>query len=134
MVLLERAYPYTPMFRDAVKGTISEHQGKTMEWRIYGGAAVGTTGAGLALATTALTEGQPPLASTLTVAKVPATVGQYGAYAALTDLLVHQGIDPIWTETYELLGEQAGQTLHTLLINDLVLGTNVEEDDYLLVA
>jgi N4-gp56 family major capsid protein len=33
--------------------------------------------------------------------------------------MVHQGIDPIWAEAYELLGEQAGQTLHTKLISAL---------------
>lgn len=129
MVLLERAYPYTPMFKDGVKATISEHQGTTMEWRIYG-SAVGTTladaGAGLPLATTALTEGVAPAETQIAVTKISKAVQQFGAWSKLSDLLVHQGIDPIWTELYEMLGEQAGQTLHTLLINDIAGGTNIQ--------
>ncbi len=125
-VLLERAVPYVPMFADGQKATIVEHQGTTMEWRIYGGSAVGTTGVGLALATTALTEGTPPTETAITVQKVTKAVQQFGAFVKLSDLLVHQGIDPIWAESYELLGEQSGQTLHTLLINDLAAGTNVQ--------
>jgi N4-gp56 family major capsid protein len=96
-----------------------------MEWRVYGGSAVATTGAGLALATTALTEGVPPTESQITVAKVTKAVQQFGAFVKLSDLLVHQGIDPIWAEAFAMLGEQAGQTLHTLLMNDLAGGTNV---------
>lgn len=128
-MLIERAYPYMPMFSSfggSQKSSISEHEGTTMEWRTYGGAGVATTGAGLALATTALSEGLPPSESVITAAKVTKAVGQYGAWVKLSDLLVHQGIDPIWSEAYELLGEQAGQTLHTLLINDLAAGTNLQ--------
>lgn len=129
MALLQRAYPYTLMFGafgGGQKASIPKRNGTTMEWRIYGGSAVGTTGAGLALATTALTEGVAPAETAITAAKVTKAIGQYGAWVKLSDLLVHQGIDPIWTEAYELLGEQAGQTLHTLLINDLAGGTNVQ--------
>ncbi|HEY5420142.1 MAG TPA: N4-gp56 family major capsid protein [Marmoricola sp.] len=129
MVLLQRALPYTPMFGSfggSQKASIAKHQGTTMEWRVYGGTTVATTGAGLALATTALTEGVPPAETAITAAKVTKAVLQYGAWVKLSDLLVHQGIDPIWAEAYALLGEQAGQTLHTLLINDLAGGTNVQ--------
>lgn len=127
MALLERAYPEMPMLvgNELQSASIARREGLTREWRIYGGATVATTGAGLALATTPLTEGQPPSASLLTVAKVTATVAQYGAYIKLSDLLVHQGIDPVWVEGAELLGEQCGQTLHTLAINVLAGGTNV---------
>jgi N4-gp56 family major capsid protein len=129
MMLIERAYPYMPMFGafgGGQKSSIAAHQGTTMEWRTYGGATVATTGAGLSLATTALTEGVPPAESAITAAKLTKAVAQHGAWVKLSDLLVHQGIDPIWSEAYELLGEQAGQTLHTLLINDLAAGTNVQ--------
>jgi N4-gp56 family major capsid protein len=122
MMLLERAYPYMPMFGPfggAVKVSIPEHMGTTAEWRAYGGTNVSTTGAGLALALTALTEGAAPAQTQIVVEKVTQAVAQYGAWVALSDLMVHQGIDPIWTEAYELLGEQAGQTLHTKLISAL---------------
>jgi N4-gp56 family major capsid protein len=125
-VLLDRAEPLAPGFDDGAKARIPERQGTTMEWRVYGGSAVATTGAGLALATTALTEGVPPTESQITVAKVTKAVQQFGAFVKLSDLLVHQGIDPIWAEAFAMLGEQAGQTLHTLLMNDLAGGTNVQ--------
>ena len=129
MTLLERAYPLTPMFGNfggGQKSSIPKHQGTTAEWRTYGGSTVASTGAGLALATTALSEGLPPAESAITASKVTKALSQYGAWVKLSDLLVHQGIDPIWTEAYELLAEQAGQTLHTLLVNDLAGGTSVQ--------
>lgn len=125
-VLLARVRPYTPGFKDARKARIPKGEGNTMEWRAIGGATVGTTGSGLALATTALIEGQPPTDTPLTVAKVTKGISQYGAYVRASDLLVHQSIDPVWAEVYALLGEQAGQTFHTLLMNDLAGGTNVQ--------
>lgn len=125
-VLLSRVKPYTPGFKDARKARIPKAEGTTMEWRAIGGSTVGTTGAGLALATTALVEGVPPTDTPLTVAKITKAISQYGAYVRASDLLVHQSIDPIWAEIYALLGEQAGQTFHTLLMNDLAAGTNVQ--------
>jgi N4-gp56 family major capsid protein len=126
MALLDRAEPMAPAFEDAQKARLPEHTGTTMEWRIYGGSTVATTGAGLSLATTALTEGVPPTESQITVAKVTKAIQQFGAFVKLSDLLVHQGIDPIWTEAFQMLGEQAGQTLHTLLMNDLAGGLSVQ--------
>ena len=119
-VMLGRAKPYTPGFTDAKKASIPEREGKTVNWRILGGASVLTTGAGLALATTPLGEGTPPSETAMTAAKVEATVSQYGAFVKATDLAVHQTIDPLWSEIFALLGEQAGQTLHTLLMNSLL--------------
>lgn len=117
MVLLKRLIPYIPMFREGERASIARNQGTTMEWRIFNS---------LALATSALTEGTPPSDTALSVSKVTKAVSQYGAWVKLSDLLVHQGIDPVWAETFELLGEQAGQSLHTVLINELAAGTNVQ--------
>lgn len=125
-VLLARAKPYTPGFRDARKSRIATREGTTMEWRILGGAAVATAGSGLALATTALTEGVPPSETAVTAAKITKAVLQYGAFIKASDLAVSQSIDRVWSEFFSLLGEQAGQTLHTLLMNDLAGGTNIQ--------
>jgi N4-gp56 family major capsid protein len=125
-VLLARVKPYTPGFKDARKARIPTREGTTMEWRVLGGATVATTGSGLALATTPLVEATPPAETALTAAKITKAVSQYGAFVKASDLLVHQSIDPVWAEIYALLGEQAGQTLHTLLMNDLAGGTNIQ--------
>ena len=125
-VLLTRAKPYTPGFKDARKARIPTREGTTMEWRILGGATVATTGAGLALALTPLVEATPPSETAITAAKVTKAVAQYGAFCKASDLLVHQSIDPVWAEIFAMLGEQAGQTFHNLLMNDLAGGTGVQ--------
>lgn len=104
------------MFKDGQNGSIPANQGLISEWRAW---------ASLPLATTALTEGTAPADSALTITKVTATVAQYGAYVKASDLLVHQGIDPVWAQIYGLLGENAGATLHTKLVAVLAAGTNV---------
>jgi N4-gp56 family major capsid protein len=97
-----------------------------MEWRILGGATADTTGAGLALATTPLVEATPPTETALSAFKITKAVAQYGAYVKASDLLVHQSIDPVWAEIFALLGEQAGQTLHTILMNELGAGGSAQ--------
>lgn len=116
-VTLKRLLPFLPMFGEGQKGTIPERNGTTTEWRAW---------ASLSLATTALTEGTPPTENALTITKVTATVLQYGAWVKASDLLVHQGIDPVWTNIAGLLGEQAGASLHTVLVNVLAGGTTVQ--------
>lgn len=115
-VLLPRLLAKLVMFRDGQKGSIPANQGLTTEWRAW---------AALPLATTPLTEGSPPSDSALSISKVTATVAQYGAWVKASDLLVHQGIDPVWAQIYGLLGENAGETLHTKLVSVLAAGTVV---------
>jgi N4-gp56 family major capsid protein len=116
MTLLERLLPELVMLDQGLKGSVPKHMGMQAQWRFW---------ASLALATTPLTEGSPPSDSALSITTVTATVQQYGAWVKLSDLFVHQGIDSTWTETSALLGENAGQTIHTVLINVLAGGTNV---------
>lgn len=115
-MLLPRALAKLVMFKDALKGSMPANQGLTTEWRAF---------AALPLATTPLTEGSPPSDSALSITKVTATVAQYGAWVKASDLLVHQGIDPVWSQIYLLLGENAGETIHTKLVSVLAAGTVV---------
>lgn len=114
--LLPRLLAKLVMFKDANKGSIPANQGLTTEWRAW---------AALPLATTPLTEGSPPSDSALSISKVTATVAQYGAWVKASDLLVHQGIDPVWSQIYGLLGENAGESIHTKLVSVLAAGTVV---------
>ena len=72
--------------------------------------------------TTALTEGVTPAGSQLSVTDVSATALQYGDYVTLTDKVLVETFDPILTETAEILGEQAGDSLDQLMRDVLVAG------------
>jgi N4-gp56 family major capsid protein len=80
----------------------------------------------LTAATTALTEGVTPSGSQLAITNVNATVLQYGDYVTLTDKLLFTTLDPVLTETAELLGIQYGDTIDQLTRNILRAGTTIQ--------
>lgn len=77
-------------------------------------------------ATTPLTEGTTPSGSQLSITDVNATLASYGDYVTLTDVLVFSTLDPILTETAEILGQQAGNTLDQLVRAVLIAGTTIQ--------
>jgi len=80
----------------------------------------------LSAATTALTEGVTPTGSKLAITDVTATALQYGDYVTLTDKLVFTTLDPVLTETAELLGVQFADTIDQLCRNVMAVGTTVQ--------
>lgn len=80
----------------------------------------------LAANTTALTEGVTPSGTQLSVTDVSATVAQYGDYITLTDWVQLTTLDPILTETADLLGQQAGNSLDQIARDVMVAGTTVQ--------
>lgn len=88
----------------------------TIKFRRYGN---------LAAATTPLSEGVTPSGSSLSVTDITATVLQYGDYTTITDVLDYSSQDPILTESGEILGDQAGDTLDQLTRDVLNAGTVV---------
>ncbi len=80
----------------------------------------------LTAATTALTEGVTPEGSQLAVSNVNATVAQYGDFVTLTDFLQMTTLDPILTETADLLGQQAGNTLDQITRDVIIAGDTVQ--------
>src|SRR5579859_5456604 len=114
--LIKRLIPYLPLLNDAQKRTIPQHMGTVAQWRKYGI---------LSLATSALTEGTTPAGNSLAVTTVTGTVAQYGDFIAVSDLLQVAGIDDNVVESTEVLGEQAGQTIHRLMITTLGSGSTV---------
>src|SRR3990167_4305452 len=80
----------------------------------------------LSAATTALTEGTTPSGSQLAVTDVTATVAQYGDYITLTDFLQFTTLDPILTETADLLGQQAGNSLDQIARDVMVAGSTIQ--------
>ena len=86
---------------------------KTIEFRKFNS---------LSPATTALTEGVPPTPTKLSVSNITATVDQYGDYVEVTDVLDATAIDPIISETVELQGEQAAETIERV-VKDILMDT-----------
>src|ERR1019366_8648292 len=77
------------------------------------------------LATTPLIEGVTPSGSVLANQDYTVTLGQYGDYVTITDVIEDTHTDPILQQTTDILGEQAAVTVETLRFNVLKAGTNV---------
>lgn len=114
--LLERMLPNLPFLRYGQKRPIPKGNGKTIEFRKFNS---------LKPATTPLTEGEPPAGKELSVTAIKATPNQYGDFVQVTDVLETTAYDPIITETAELLGEQAGETLNIVTRDELLNTTSV---------
>ena len=114
--LLERMTPNMPFLKYGQKRPIPKNAGKTISFRKFNS---------LEPATTPLTEGQPPVAKDLSVTEITASLKQYGDVVEVTDVLETTAIDPIITETVEIEGEQAGETLNIVTKNELLNTTSV---------
>lgn len=116
-VLLERTVPKLLHAQFGQKKTIPAHGGRVIEFRKF---------TALAVATTALTEGALFTSlGDLTVTATTASVAQYGNAIGFSDLVSTTTIDPVLTETTELLGDQAGESIDELVRDTLVAGTTV---------
>jgi N4-gp56 family major capsid protein len=115
--LLERALPELAHARFAQRRELGRRSGKTIEFRKF---------TALAPATTPLTEGVTPGGNSLAATAITATINQYGDYVEGSDLLDLTSIDPVLSETAELLGEQAGLTIDRVIREVLAAGTSVQ--------
>lgn len=114
--LLQRAKPYLIHTMFGQVKDIPANAGESTKFRRYGV---------LAAALTALTEGVTPPGSQLAVSDITVTPAQYGDYIVLTDRLLFTTLDPVLTETAEILGDQAGLTLDVITRDILAAGTTV---------
>lgn len=73
-----------------------------------------------------LTEGVTPDGQKMKVKAIEATVGQFGSYVELSDVLQLTALDPIISQTTKAIGSQAGRSLDTISRDILVAGTNVQ--------
>lgn len=99
---------------------IPSGSGKTIEFRRF---------SPLPKALTPLTEGVTPEGNTLNVSTVESTVEQYGDYVTLSDMLTLSSVDAVISETQNVLGDQAGRTLDTVIREKINAGTNVQYAD-----
>lgn len=75
---------------------------------------------------TPLTEGEVPDGQSLTMTEVTAQMDQYGGYVAVSDVLDLQAIDPVINDSVELMGDQGGLSIDTLIREEVAKGTNVQ--------
>lgn len=115
--LIRLAEPYLVHDRFGQEKPIPQGGGKTIEFRKF---------TKLPKALTPLTEGVTPDGQALDVSYLTATVNQYGGFVKVTDMLQLTAIDPVITEATELIAQQAGKTLDTVVREVLNGGTQVQ--------
>lgn len=114
--LLERLLPELNFYRDARKKRLPKNQGRTINFRKFNS---------LTAPTASLTEGVTPDGNNLEITTITATVNQEGDFVEISDLIQMTGIDPVLTETSELLGEEAGEVVDNRIQEAVSKGTNV---------
>lgn len=115
--LLERALPVLLHAQFGQQRPIGNSSGKTVEFRRFGA---------LPVSTTPITEGVTPTGNSLTTTAITAAINQFGDFVEGSDLLDLTAIDPILQETAQLLGEQAGYSVDTIIRDILAAGTTVQ--------
>ncbi len=115
--LIRFASPKLVHARFGQQKPIPAGSGKTIEFRRF---------SPLPKALTPLTEGVTPKGNTLNVTTVESTVEQYGDYVTMSDMLTLSSVDAVISETQNVLGDQAGRTLDTVIREKINAGTNVQ--------
>ena len=77
------------------------------------------------VSTTQLTEGVTPTSHKTSYVDVPATMGQYGDIAEITDRVADMSEDPVLKDMSVLAGEQAAETIEMVTWGIIKAGTNV---------
>jgi N4-gp56 family major capsid protein len=115
--LLDRLLPNLCYANYGQKKPIPKNDGDTISFRRFNT---------LAAAVTPLTEGTVPAGNTLSITAVPATVAQYGDFITTSDKLDMIGMDPVVTETSQLFGEQASNTIDQVVRDIVTAGTTIQ--------
>lgn len=115
--LLERLLPDLVYSKYGQKKPMPKNEGDNINFRRFNS---------LAATTTPLVEGVTPDGNTLNISTVTAKVDQYGDYITISDKIRTAGIDPVVTEATDVLGEQAGLSIDTIVRDIVTAGTNVQ--------
>lgn len=116
--LLERLLPLL-VFNEhgqKYKRPIPKNEGATINFRRFNS---------LPIPSQSLVEGITPAGTNLSISQIIATVKQEGDFVLLTDWIDMVGLDPVVTETTDLIAEQAALTLETRVRDIVFNGTNV---------
>jgi len=114
--LMYRAQAAQIVYEAGRKKMLPKRSGNSIGWRRFNA---------LSVATTALNEGVTPTSTSLSMTEVTATVSQYGAFCEVSDMLDLLGIDPVISEAIEVFGQQAGESIETIIFDVIDGGTNV---------
>lgn len=114
--LLQRALPLLVHDKFGQRRPMPKNFGNVIKFRRY---------ESLPANTTALTEGAAGDGQLLDLTDITATLSQYGDYVKMTDLVTLLNVEPVVTEAVELIGEQAGLSLDTIIRDILCAGTSV---------
>lgn len=114
--MLERLIPELYYMQYGQKKNIPRQKGATTNFRRLNS---------LAVSTTALTEGVTPDGVNLDITAINATVKEYGNWTKISEFINLAGFDPLMTEVSELMGENAGESIDTIVKDMIAAGTNV---------
>lgn len=114
--MLERLLPELYYMNYGEKKNIPKQKGATTSFRRLNS---------LAVSTTALTEGVTPDGVDLNITKVTATVSEYGNWTKISEFINTTGLDPLLTEVAGLMGENAGESIDTVVRDIIYANTNV---------
>lgn len=114
--MLERLLPELYYMKYGEKKNIPKQKGATTNFRRLNS---------LAVSKTALTEGVTPDGVNLDITAINATVKEYGNWTKISEFINLTGFDPLMTETSELMGENAGESMDTIVKDTIAAGTNV---------
>lgn len=98
------------------KQSLPKNGGNKVEWRKF---------KTYAKAMTPLTEGVTPDGNKVDMIKIEGEINQYGDYTTISDRLELEAVDPVITAVTEEHGAQAGDTMDTVIRNEVITGTNV---------
>lgn len=116
-VMLKAARPLLVYMKWGQVRDIPSNNSTTIKFRRYGLLTANTV---------ALSEGVTPSGTALSVTDVTGSVSQYGDFITMTDVLQFSTLDPLLTETADLLGQQAGNSLDQVTRDVLVAGTTAQ--------
>ncbi len=114
--MLDRLTPVLQWANYGQKKPIPKRKGATTNFRRLNS---------LAVSTTALTEGVTPDGVDLNITAINATVKEYGNWTKISSFIDLTGFDPLMTETAELMGENAGESIDVIVRDIVAAGTNV---------
>jgi N4-gp56 family major capsid protein len=129
--MLKRAMPYMHLEKFGQTYALPTNSTQTAKFRRYflsGATGAAGTGSGafyIPVATTPLVEGVTPAGSRLANQDYTVTLGQYGDYVTISDVVMDTHTDPVLQQATDILGEQAALSVETLRFNTLKAGTNV---------
>ncbi len=114
--LLENMRPKLVHYEYAQKRPVPKNGGRTVDFRKW---------TPFGAVTSPLAEGIVPEGQALSMTNLTATLESYGGYVAISDMVDMTSIDPVVNDAVELMADQGGLSVDTLIREELHRSTNV---------